>query len=290
MPFVLFVLLLLFLPQAQADLALPSSVGITQSFDNDENRSSSLDMTLATPGHAIFSAGLFHSHLNFSEEVTGQNRGAYVGVQSNPMRDWIFGFDYQYIEVSDQMRITNPTIFVRNFVGLFNYELNIGYRNIQTKVTDRSALLFRSEKDYVIDENLWWRLQLGLDYKKFQFGLSYQQYQYSLRFDFFNYPIAQNLGYSLDTINYGSSFADFIAFAYVKYFRERWDFTLDYSHVENEFDSSSVQTLTPSAGFQLNPKWYFTMSVGFSRGVTENADPRAGNFLSIGTIFYDSLW
>ena len=275
-------------------MTLPSSVGVSQSFDNDRNSNTSLDFTLGTNFGAMLSAGGSFSRFQYgdSESERGNNTTLFGGVQSNPLRDWIFGVNGAYTKVSSQMRIYDPSVFIKNYFWRLNWRLDVGYRTIILDTPQDFPLLVQNIPDPAKDENFWWQLGVDLDLSKnFVVGASYKQYQYSLRFDFFNYPVAQTIGYNLDTINYGAGFPDSIAVVHANYFRNRWDFALTYSFVQNEFDDSLTYTWTPSAGFALNDHWYFNMSLGFSRGVTEEDNnseqqlDRTGSFFSLATTY-----
>ncbi len=265
---------------------LPSSVGVSQSFDNDENRYLALDFNFGTPVGAMLSAGASFSKLKFDEENEGRNNSYYVGIQSNPLRDWVFGGQFAYLQVSDQMRIFNPSVTVQRYFYRINFKLEVGYRIIETEITPGLQFFLRSDDDLVEDENFWWNLSTNLEpIENFVVGLSYRQYQYSSRFQFFTTAAAQPLGYTLDTINFGASFADYIYSIHGTFYRRRWDFSLDYTFVKNEFEEASTYTWTPSVGFRLNDQWFFNTSIGFSRGVAEDADSRTGGFISLGTTF-----
>ncbi len=280
------VLLFCFFAYSAQAFVLPSSVGFSQSFDNDKNRYSALNFSLATPIQAMVHGGISLSNLQFDENNSGENRFYSLGIQSNPLRDWVFSGDFSYIEVSDQMRIANPSATVQSYFRRVNFRLEVGYRMIETEVTPALGTFVQSFGDLIRDENFWWDLSAQLDpTENIVIGLNYRQYQYSTRFDFFTTALAQPLGYSLATINFGASFADFIYSINGTFYRNRWDFSLDYTLIENEFEDSRTSIWTPSVGFRLNQKWFFNMSVGLSRGVTSGEEDRTGGFLSLGTTY-----
>ncbi len=265
---------------------LPSSIGVSQSFDNDENRLTALDFNVGTNFYAMLSAGASFSKMKYDDDNDGQINSYYVGIQSNPLRDWIFGTQFQYTRVSDQMRIFNPSVSVQRYFNRFDIKLDVGYRIIESELTPALMFFLQSGDDNVEDENFWWNLSTHIEpFRDFVVGISYLQYQYSTPFEFFTRPTAQVLGYTLDTINYGSSFADYIYSVNGTFYRNRWDFTLDYTYVKNQFEEAATYTWTPSVGFHLNKRWFFSASMGLSRGVTEGEEDRTGGFLTLGTTF-----
>lgn len=265
---------------------LPSSLSVSQRFDNDRNRETALDFTYGTPFYAMVNVGIARSHLQFDDEETGENRSYIFGISSNPLRDWVFAYDFSYIDVSDQMTILDPSISILKYFKKFDLKLNIGYRTIKTDISDLLQTLRPSLGEEIQDDNFWWRLSTNINITpKIVLGLSYQQFQYSTRFDFFTLPIAETLGYTFDTLNYGASFADYIYSVNGSFYRNRWDFALDYTFVSNEFDDTQTYTWTPSVGFHLNKSWYFYMNIGFSRGVTPDEEDVTGGFFGLGTTF-----
>lgn len=265
---------------------LPSSVGFSQTFDNDQNRLSALDITIGTPFYAMIAMGATFSRMQFDENHAGQTNNYYIGMSSNPLRDWVFASQMNYVQVSDQMKIYNPSLSLTRYFAKINFKLDIGYRIIETELTPGLAFLLRTQDDFIRDENFWWNLSTNIEaIPNFIVGVSYWQFQYSTRFDFFTTAAAQPLGYTLDTINYGASFADYIFSINGTVFRNRWDFSLDYTFVKNEFEDAKIDTWTPSVGFRLNDNWYFNASIGLSRGVITGEEDRSGGFLSLGTTF-----
>ena len=283
--FILLVFILL-LGQSAYSQKVPSSLAVFQSFDNDENRNTALDFIWSTPFYALIHGGSAYSRLQFDDETTGKNSTYYLGIQSNPLRDWIFGFNYSYTNVSEQMKIFNSSIFIQKYFNHWNLRLDVGSRLIETEITTALQNLFQTADDTSTDENPWWALALEVDITpQFSLMASYRQFQYTLNFGFFNTAVAQPFGYDLDTINYGATFPDNIVSVGGNVYLRRWDLGLEYQFINNEFDDTKTTTIIPSAGFHLNKKWFFNLSLGFSRGVTEDEEDTVGRFLGLGTTF-----
>jgi hypothetical protein len=266
----------------------PSTLNFFYSADNDQNQNMAVDVSVATEPGAIIFAGLSYSHLQFSELDYGTNQTFYLGVGTNPLNDWVVSWQMAYNNVSDQMQILNPSMLLKRYFSDFFISAELGYRRIETILTAELDAVAPNLNSNIVDENLWWGLGLGVNLtRKFNVNLGYRQYQYSKPFQFFTFPrIAQRLGYKLDTINYGASFAKNIAWVGFSYFAKNWDIAVDITTINNEFDSSRQRSMAPSFAYQIHKDWRYNITVGATLGETDDFEDRWGGFASTGLTYF----
>ncbi|MCJ8277674.1 MAG: hypothetical protein HRT44_07710 [Bdellovibrionales bacterium] len=287
MRFYSLVVIFILIPSTLWAYKVPSSVSLSQSFDNDKNRSTNLALDVSTKPGAIIRLDYTNSYYEFDEDNKGNFSTVGLGLGTNPLNDLVFNVDYSYSVVSDQLAVADPSMSLKGFWGNWDTELTVCYRIIEIKITEEFRNLFSGvTAQQVTDENYWWSLSLGRSFGRFYAYLKYSQYQYSRSFGFFSRNIATLLGYDLDTISYGTSLIDFSGKIGISYSLNRWGFNLDYSRLENEFEEGSVRVLVPSVNFQLNKSWSFDANLGLTRGVAEDEEDTIGRFLGLGVTYF----
>ncbi|MEM7645660.1 MAG: hypothetical protein AAF203_02010, partial [Pseudomonadota bacterium] len=173
-------------------------------------------------------------------------------------------------------------VSVRYYFGNWDIKGRIGHRTILTELPSQFQNLFQTDLNQVDDKNLWWSLQIGHSWENLGGQVSYTQYQYGINFGFFNRAVAPLLGYTLDTISFGSSFADFIVTGSLFYDWKQLFFSFDYSYLKNQFDSSQTQIFAPGLDWSFHPRWSVDVRFGLSFGETPEEELTQGNFLGVG--------
>ena len=90
MRFFISLTLLLILPLEIWAYKAPSSVAVSQSFDNDSNRSTNLNLALSTKVGAVLFFDYTNSYFEFDDDFKGNFSTVGLGIGTNPLNDWVF--------------------------------------------------------------------------------------------------------------------------------------------------------------------------------------------------------